>query len=755
VSSPVRTDVVTGSGCPAYKNVMFRPGPPRDERELPAHFRFGEIEIDAAAVQVFRVGQLVSLEPKAFDLLLLLAANPSRVVEKAEIFERLWDVPFVTDNALTRVVASLRRSLGDRAEGSRFIETVRTRGYRFLPEIESLDTGSPGMQGVTAGAPVRAARRRPLLWAAVLALVIVAGIGVARFALRTTTPPPSPDGWLSPIQLTAEPGDYYYPDFSPDGSQLAYVRSEDGGLQLYVQPINGERPVRLTQSCVCAEPSWSPDGQWIVYTDFSRGGLWLVSPTGGTRRKLTEFGTQPAWSPDSRTVVFSNPGSPVLGAVQWPAILGSTLWAVNVDNGALRQLTPELPESGGQGEPAFTPDGQWVVFVTQNFSSSKIWRISAAGGTPEMMLSTGRLTGNWLVGWYDPTPDPLRNALYFISRTPELTRIDRLWLDGSGRLEPIPVPVPTGAAQLAVSRDGRRLAFAVQQSSTSIEELTLDRAGRSSGEPRTLAAPPIERVALPLYSPDGRFMFYRRLRAGSLPEGIIVDDGGTTLQVVRGVPTWLSLWVSPREVLLDPLEKSIRVDALTGRKVPIAAFPHATSIIERAGGQRVNIAPDLQTVTFTAAVDSSRELFTWDVNQSAPRQLTHLGGTIVFPNFSRDGRSIVFQFTQGLTVANTVFRVPRDGGKPELILTGKGPSWPGAASTHSGLVAYAAARGGVWYLAVAGRKTPERLLDVGPEITGYLRWPTWSTDGSRIAYERTHYSSKLWMLDLQRSAEHN
>jgi Tol biopolymer transport system component/DNA-binding winged helix-turn-helix (wHTH) protein len=734
---------------------MFSPGPPRDERELPARFSFGEIKVDVAAVQVLRAGESVSVEPKAFDLLLLLAANPSRVVEKAEIFERLWGVTFVTDNALTRVVASLRRSLGDRADNSTYIETVRTRGYRFLPEIEPFEPGPPGVNEPPARSPARAGKQRVLLWTIVLTMVIVGALGVAWFTRRTTVSHPSHDAWLSPIQLSTEPGDYYYPDFSPDGSQIAYVTKAGRSLQLYIQPVNGGQPVRLTRTGVCAEPSWSPDGRWIVYTDFTRGGLWLVSPTGGTKRKLTEFGTQPAWSPDSRTVVFSNPGSPVLGALQWPTPPGSTLWTVNVDDGAVRQLAPELPESGGEGEPAFTPDGRWVVFATQNFSSSKLWRVSAEGGTPDVLLSTAKLTGNWLISWHDPTPDPLRNALYFIHRTPEFTRIDRLWLDGSGRLEPLLAPAPAGAAQLAISKDGRRLAFAVQQSRTSIEELTLDGGGHSSGEPRTLAAPPIERVALPLYSPDGRFMFYRRLRAGSAPEGVIIDASGRTLQVVRGVPTWLSLWISPTEVLLDPLEKSVRVDALTGRKVPFPLLPHAASILERAGEQRVNIAPDLRSVTFTGAVDSSRELFVWDSDKPAPRQLTHLGGMIAFPNFSRDGKWVLFQFTRGRTMANAVYRVPRDGGKPELILTGKGPSWPGTASTYSGLVAYSAERGGAWYLAVAGTKVPERILDVDPEVPGYLRWPTWSADGTRLAYERTQYSSKLWMLDLQHSAKHD
>lgn len=89
------------------------------------------------------------------------------------------------------------------------------------------------------------------------------------------------------------------------------------------------------------------------------------------------------------------------------------------------------------------------------------------------------------------------------------------------------------------------------------------------------------------------------------------------------------------------------------------------------------------------------------------------------------------------------------GGEPERISTGRGPSWEGNLSTRGDMVAYAANRGGTWYLAVAGPHTPERLLAVPPETAGYLRGPTWSPGGGRIAYERAHYRSQIWILDLQ------
>ena len=72
------------------------------------------------------------MEPKALDLLQVLLARAPRVVDKAEIFSIVWKDVAVTDNALTRAIAQLRKALEDDSKAPRFIETVATRGYRFV-----------------------------------------------------------------------------------------------------------------------------------------------------------------------------------------------------------------------------------------------------------------------------------------------------------------------------------------------------------------------------------------------------------------------------------------------------------------------------------------------------------------------------------------------------------------------------------------------------------------------------------------------
>src|SRR5215207_9190857 len=112
---------------------------------------FDDVRVEPAAFRVWKAGAVVPLEPKAFEVLLFLIRNRGRVVKKRELLDAIWRDTFVGENALTREIAQVRRALGEDARRSRFIETVPTRGYRFIAEVrESVATANG--RGGEAGA---------------------------------------------------------------------------------------------------------------------------------------------------------------------------------------------------------------------------------------------------------------------------------------------------------------------------------------------------------------------------------------------------------------------------------------------------------------------------------------------------------------------------------------------------------------------------------------------------------------------------
>ena len=93
---------------------------------------FGPLSVDVAAREVRVDQRLVQLTRTEFDLLATLAAHPRIVYSRRQLIESVWGDNWVGDEHLVDVhIGHLRRKLGDDAEASRFVRTVRGVGYRM------------------------------------------------------------------------------------------------------------------------------------------------------------------------------------------------------------------------------------------------------------------------------------------------------------------------------------------------------------------------------------------------------------------------------------------------------------------------------------------------------------------------------------------------------------------------------------------------------------------------------------------------
>lgn len=90
----------------------------------------GTCVVDTATLQVSRDGRPVAVEPKVFDLLVLLLSNSDRVVTRQEIVDQLWSGRVISEAALSTCIKSARRAVGDDGRAQRIIVTVRGRGLR-------------------------------------------------------------------------------------------------------------------------------------------------------------------------------------------------------------------------------------------------------------------------------------------------------------------------------------------------------------------------------------------------------------------------------------------------------------------------------------------------------------------------------------------------------------------------------------------------------------------------------------------------
>ena len=107
--------------------------------------RFGRFELDPKKGELRKDGEIIPLPPQPFKVLLSLATRTGDVVTRDEIRRDIWggDTFVDFDQALNFCIRQIREALNDDAHAPQYIETLRRRGYRFLPPVETGAAAAP------------------------------------------------------------------------------------------------------------------------------------------------------------------------------------------------------------------------------------------------------------------------------------------------------------------------------------------------------------------------------------------------------------------------------------------------------------------------------------------------------------------------------------------------------------------------------------------------------------------------------------
>ena len=117
-----------------------------------SRIRFGKFELDLHSGELRRQGHKIRIQPQPMKVLAVLLEHPGELVTREELRKRLWPGEMYVDfdRGLNRSINKLRRALLDDASSPVYIETLSTRGYRFIAPIDQL-----GSEADFAGATVR------------------------------------------------------------------------------------------------------------------------------------------------------------------------------------------------------------------------------------------------------------------------------------------------------------------------------------------------------------------------------------------------------------------------------------------------------------------------------------------------------------------------------------------------------------------------------------------------------------------------
>jgi TolB-like protein/DNA-binding winged helix-turn-helix (wHTH) protein/Tfp pilus assembly protein PilF len=194
----------------------------------PRSYEFGVFTVEPSGGELRKQGVRLKLQERPFQLLVCLLERPGEVISRDELRQRLWpDGTFVDfDHNISSAINKLRTVLNDSASSPRFIETVGSRGYRFLADVKRISSdpvaASQPAKQQQPEVPVIAATIVPPpkgRWKLVAGITLILSILVAGYFqwVRKTSISNAPVSRVMvavlPFQnLTGDPGQDYFSD---------------------------------------------------------------------------------------------------------------------------------------------------------------------------------------------------------------------------------------------------------------------------------------------------------------------------------------------------------------------------------------------------------------------------------------------------------------------------------------------------------------------------------------------------------------
>ncbi|MGA2149369.1 MAG: winged helix-turn-helix domain-containing protein [Bryobacteraceae bacterium] len=707
--------------------------------ELP--YRFDDVVVDPSNLRLTVGGVVRPVEPKSFRLLQFLIENRDRAVSKDEIFQAVWPDVTVTDNALTRAVAQVRKALGDDPKEPRYIETVPTVGYRFLGAVTT-DAPSNALEvPPVAGRPAKARRHLAL---AALVVVILGGAAVWRFLPRATGP-----SSLSSVQLTSGEGLDTCAAFSPAGNLVAYASDRGGPFEIYVRSLDSSaRELQLTSNGnQNLFPAFSPDGQHVAFSAMRERGIYRVPVLGGSPRRLTDFGAQPVWSPDGKWIVFRSEASASLAPWDYYSIKNtaeSSLWLVAADGGELRQVTGRNhPKGGGQGFPSWSPDGKEVRFVNDlGNGECSMWSYRIGDGLLRMLFSGGFLR----LGSATFARDG-RNLYYVSAQYNGDIAIWRQPLDPN-TLQPAGAPVVLYQPSVGVPRDlslapdGKHLAYSAILSESKLMKLGMSGDSPDGREPEPLTHEVSFRASNPRISPDGRLLAYTRAAKGRPARTLVMSfaDGQATPIGSESEPQYGPQFSRDGRFVFYWAWNDFK-------SVRLADGAVQTLAEEPPGSSFATVSPDGAEVAFNDISGSVHHTWKLNFKSGVKTQLTFGPSSIGYPVYSRDGAWLAVQVEKphGMWQLGLM---PASGGPVRIIKDG-GVNYACSFSPDDSKILYAGLVDGVWNIYWISIRTHEirRLTDYHNSRI-YVRYPDWALTGDKIVYEFNESKGNVYLAEL-------
>jgi tricorn protease len=447
-------------------------------------------------------------------------------------------------------------------------------------------------------------------------------------------------------RLSSPLGEEMFPRFSPDGSQIAYSANYDGNLDVYVMPVDGGEPKRLTYHPMEDRViGWHPDGKRVLFASSRESGrqrfnqFYLVNTTGGLPEKLpVPYGEFGALSKDGRQFVYMPQSQDFRTWKRYRGGWAPDVWLFDLQSMASRNLTNN---PANDAQPMWR--GNTVYFLSDRGKPERnnIWAMDTTNGRTRQVTTLTR---------YDITFPSINGDTIVFQAGGRLNLLDLT----TEKVTEVPVTVTTDAQTLrpttakagdlivsaTVSPTGQRAVFEARGDVVTVpaENGAILNLTRSSGV--------AERY--PTWSPDGTTIAYWSDRSGEYELTVRPADGSGVERKITSLGAgfrYPAQW-SPdgkKVVFADQAMKVRTVDIESGKVTPIDQSPQwmAHGALE---AWRFAWSPDSRWIAYARGVGNYgvSAIFVVDTRDGKKTQVTAGYLNDSQPTFDPDGKYLFY-----------------------------------------------------------------------------------------------------------------
>jgi len=450
------------------------------------------------------------------------------------------------------------------------------------------------------------------------------------------------------LQLTNSPGEESWPKFSPDGLEIAYTASYNGNSDVFVIPVTGGIPTRVTYNSFYDRLiDWHPDGKKLLFASARENGVgrlnqfFMVEKNGGLPQKLNiPYGELASFSPDGNQLAYITKITENYPFKRYRGGLTSDIILYDFNTGKTKRITNnELND----GKPAWA--GNKIYFLSDRDKNMRlnIWEYDTQSEKINQITNYSDFDISFLSAGPDELVYEMGGDLYLMDlSTQNSKKVEINVISDLSTEMPTKKDVKGRISNMTASPEGKRIVFEARGELFNVPE----KEGYTINLTRSSGAFDQN----PAWSPDGKTIAYWSDKSGEyeiwLQDSESKEAPKKLTKRGKGVGYQLFWSTDNKKIAFIDETNTISIIDVKSGKTTVAGNYYWNLGHGSRFGYPISWAPDSKWITFSQGLDNSQSaIFVFNIENEERTQITSGFYNDEYPVFSTDGKYI-FYLTQ-------------------------------------------------------------------------------------------------------------